>query len=211
MEKRIIVEGKKQSDKSMIISILVIFLSFCIATYTYHNCMVVRYTNTRGFFANRAYRYYYDVIYDTFIEFFFKEFFAEGHGYICIVGIIGTIASGMINKNIKKCEITVTDEEIYGKVANGKKVSIPLNQIIAVKPCILKGISIKSICNTSNFYCIQNRDEVLKTITYLLENSAQISREKAIGGVEQLKSLKSLLDANIITQEEFEMKKKEII
>lgn len=209
MEKRIIVEGKKQSDKSMIISILVIFLSFCIATYTYHNCTGVRYT--RGFFANRVYCDYYDVIYDTFIEFFFKEFFAEGHGYICIVGIIGTIASSMINKNIKKCEITVTDEEIYGKVANGKKVSIPLNQIIAVKPCILKGISIKYVGNTSNFYCIKNRDEVLKTITYLLENSAQISREKAIGGVEQLKSLKSLLDANIITQEEFEMKKKEII
>lgn len=205
MGKRIIIEGKKHSDKSMIISILVIFLSFCIATYTYHNCEGVGYTRIHASFCD-----YYDVIYDTFIEFFFKEFFEEGHGYICIVGIIGTIASSMINKNTEKCEITVTDEEIYGKLARGKKVSIPLNQIIAVKPCILEGISIKTINNTSNFYCIQNRDEVIKAITYLLENSSQISREKVIGEAEQLKSLKSLLDANIITQEEFEMKKKEI-
>lgn len=52
---------------------------------------------------------------------------------------------------------------------------------------------------------------MIKAITYLLKNSSQISREKTIGDAEQLKSLKSLLDANIITQEEFEMKKKEII
>lgn len=119
---------------------------------------------------------------------------------------------------MEKCEIVVTDEEIYGKQFVGNKISIPLNQIIAVKPLLFKGILIKSINNSSNFfstrsnfYCIQNRDEVIKAITYLLKNSSQISREKTIGGAEQLKSLKSLLDANIITQEEFEVKKKEII
>ncbi len=128
-----------------------------------------------------------------------------------IIELVGTIGLEIMKKNAEKCEITVTDEEIYGKQFGGDNVSIPLNQIVAVNPLWFTCISIKSNNNTSIFCCIKNRDEVLKTITYLLENSSQISREKVIGGAEQLKSLKSLLDANIITQEEFEMKKKEII
>lgn len=52
---------------------------------------------------------------------------------------------------MEKCEIVVTDEEIYGKQFVGNKISIPLNQIIAVKPLLFKGILIKSINNSSNF------------------------------------------------------------
>ncbi len=219
MGKRIIIEGKMQKNKAvkiiMSVSVLFIFLSFGISTYMFYNSN--GFVEEGVYWDGNRYRVYghsehYYNIYDTFAEFWFSEFFYyEEYSLIVSVGIGGIIASSIIKKITEKCEITVTDEEIYGKLARGKKVNIPLNQIIAVKPCGFKGISIRSICNTSNFYCIQNRDEVLKAIAYLLVNSSQISKEKPIGETEQLKNLKSLLDANIITQEEFEMKKNEII
>lgn len=179
------------------------------------------YSITNGGFLGGYYDFYgyyhsgtlmnYDEFYDTFVQFWFAGFFDYGYGLMSIVGIILIICSCILKKNTEKYELIVTGEKIYGKLARGKSVIIPLNQIIDVVPFLFKGISIKTIDNTSTFYSIQNRDEVLKTIVSLLDNSSQMSIEKANGEVERLKSLKSLLDANIITQEEFEMKKKEIL
>lgn len=70
------------------------------------------------------------------------------------------------------------DEEIYEKQFGGDNISIPQNQIVAVKPLYFTCISIKSIDNTSIFCCIKNRDEVIKEIDCLLGNPSQISKEK---------------------------------
>lgn len=121
--------------------------------------------------------------------------------------------------NTEKCEITVTNEAISGKLPHGKDVNIPLNQITAINRSSFNGVSVTSIGNVSNFHCIENREEVMKAISYLLANPQQNAQPTQNGSApvangseaEQLKRLKDLLDAGVLTQEEFDAKKKQVL
>lgn len=60
-----------------------------------------------------------------------------------------------------------------------------------------------------------NRDEVFKTISELLmkrQEETKVSSANANhGSTDELKKLKELFDAGIITQEEFDAKKKQLL
>lgn len=158
---------------------------------------------------------------DSFIDFFFGEFFNFScfYGYILIVGIIAAVVGIIMKTNTEKCEITVTNEAISGKLPHGKDVNIPLNHITAINRSSFNGISITSIGNVSNFHCIENQEEVMKAISFLLANPQQNTQPAQNGSApaangseaEQLKRLKDLLDAGVLTQEEFDAKKKQVL
>ena len=156
---------------------------------------------------------------DSFIDFFFGEFFNFDcyYGYLIMLGVVALIVGIIMKSNTEKCEITVTNEAISGKLPHGKEVHIPLNQITAINRSSFNGVSITSIGNVSNFHCIENREEVMKAISYLLANPQQSSMQptqsaSANGSeAEQLKRLKDLLDSGVLTQEEFDAKKKQIL
>ena len=161
---------------------------------------------------------------DNFIGFFFGEFFNFScfYGYLLIVGVIAAVAGIIIKTSTEKCEITVTDSRIFGKLAHGKEVNIPLNQVTGLHSCSFDGVSVASIGNVSDFHCIANHEEVMKAISYLLANPqvsstslTQVSNVSASSSssneAEQLKRFKDLLDSGVITQEEFDAKKKEIL
>lgn len=218
MDEKMIIKGIPQRNKIaiiiVIVGIVIALVSFIVACYTFDN--------GRGEY---YYPYYaeYRIIYDyNFMDFYISEFFSGCiYGYILILGLVVTIVGILIEVNTEKCEIVVTNEAISGKLPHGKRVSIPLNQIIAVNPGSFKGISISSIGSVSKFHCFENRDEVIKAIAYLLANQQQATvhttqpmvsvTTEANGEVEQLKGLKELLDAGILTQEEFDEKKKQIL
>ena len=95
-------------------------------------------------------------------------------------------------------------------------INIPLTQITAINRCAFNGIAITAVGNASTFYCIKNREEVIQAISHLLANSQQSFTQSATNSVagnetERLMELKELLDMGAITQEEFELKKKEIL
>jgi hypothetical protein len=164
--------------------------------------------------------YTWCVIYDfEFGEFFIGEFFNFEcyYGYMIMLGVVALIVGIIMKTSTEKCEITVTNEAISGKLPHGKEVHIPLNQITAINRSSFNGVSITSIGNASNFHCIENREEVMKAISYLLanpqQNSAQPTQSASATGTEaeQLKRLKDLLDSGVLTQEEFDAKKKQIL
>ena len=131
-----------------------------------------------------------------------------------IVGFIATIVGIIIKVNTEKCEITVYIHAIIGKLTHGKGVVIPMNQITAINPNSFNGVSISSIGNTCTFYCFENRDEIIKAISYILANPPQAtvsSATSATGETERLKKLKELFDNGVLTQEEFDEKKREIL
>jgi len=120
--------------------------------------------------------------------------------------------------NTEKCEITVTDNRIWGKLKGGVDVDIPLNQVTGIHTCSFNGISVSSIGKVSNFYLMPNREEVMKGISYLLargnsQNSSAtvMSASEPTGDAAKIKQYKELLDAGVISQEEFEAKKKQIL
>lgn len=201
MDQNIIIKGTPQENKPALITIIVgevlLLASLLVAFYVYDN------------------------FYDTFWKFFTAEFFNFEcfFGYMFMLGVVALIVGIIVKFNTEKCEITVTNEAISGKPPHGKEVHIPVNQITAINRSSFNGISITSIGNVSNFHCIENREEVMKAIAYLLTNPQQNTQPVQNGfapvgndsEVEQLKRLKDLLDTGVLTQEEFDAKKKQVL
>ena len=219
MEQNIVIKGTPQKNKPALILLIagisLVLISLIVASWAYDEVDLYMYFGfgVSGWFPGWI---KYD---DSFIDFFFGEFFNFDcyYGYMIMLGVVALIVGIIMKSNTEKCEITVSNEAISGKLPHGKTVHIPLNQITAINRSSFNGVSITSIGNVSNFHCIENREEVMKAISYLLANPQQSSMQptqsaSANGSeAEQLKRLKDLLDSGVLTQEEFDAKKKQIL
>jgi Ca2+/H+ antiporter len=221
MDQNIIIKGTPQKNKVSAIMLTASVIAFVCAllfsVYAYQN--LERYFSLGWGYGGT---WYYFIGYDDdFWAYFWGEFFSFRlmYGYILIASVIAFVVSIIMKTNTEKCEITVTNEAISGKLPHGKEVYIPLNQITAINRSSFNGVSITSIGNVSNFHCIENREEVMKAISYLLANPQQNAQPTQNGSApvangseaEQLKRLKDLLDAGVLTQEEFDAKKKQVL
>lgn len=216
----IVIEGVPQKNRpariALLVGVVLIFVSFIVALYVFYYG-----EGYESFGFGYGGWYYWCIIYDSYIQFFISEFFNFYcyFGYILIFGIVAAIVGLIVKMNTEKCEITVTNSRIFGKVAHSKAVDIPLNQITGLHTCSFNGISVTSIGNVSNFHCMENQEGIMKAISYLLANPQSHASASAIkhsdalevGEAEKLKQLKELLDSGIISQEEFDTKKKQIL
>ena len=116
---------------------------------------------------------------------------------------------------VSSCEICVTDKRVYGKAAFGARVDLPIDSVSAVGTISLyKGIFISSSSGKIKFLYISNADNIHAAISKMLvdrqEKVVNILQETK-SNVEELKKYKDLLDSGIISQEEFDIKKKQIL
>lgn len=114
---------------------------------------------------------------------------------------------------VSKMEIIVTNKRVYGKKAFGKRVDLPIDTISAVGTSFLKGIDIGTSAGKIKFKGIRNNIEIHTEISKLL-NNRQNKEQKQVhntGTTEELKQYKELLDNGVITQAEFEAKKKQLL
>lgn len=120
---------------------------------------------------------------------------------------------------LKNHRITVTNKRVYGNTAFGKRVDIPNDSISAVATIsFLKGITVASSSGKISFMLIKNSAEIHEVINTLLierQNQSEISEPKdhvaTNGRIEELKQYKELLDSGVITQEDFDTKKKQLL
>lgn len=117
-----------------------------------------------------------------------------------------------------KIEITVSDKRVFGKAAFGKRVDLPLDSISAVGTSFLKGIAVATSSGKISFLLIQNSDEIHKSVSELLisrqgkqAETTVIKQESPQSNADELKKYKELLDTGVITQEEFDAKKKQLL
>lgn len=118
-------------------------------------------------------------------------------------------------------ELVVTDKRVYGKIALGKRVDLPLDSISAVALTItlLQGISISTSSGRISFYFIEKPKEIHKEISTLIINrqskmnfnASTFKQETPKSSADELKKYKDLLDSGVITQEEFDEKKKQLL
>lgn len=123
---------------------------------------------------------------------------------------------GLIYLWLHSYELTVTDKRIYGKVAFGKRVDLPVDSISAISTVrLFKGVSVSTASGKISFLVIKNADEI-----YTVMNNLLIERQQEKNGVttapvenetDKLKKYKDLLDSGVITQEEFDAKKKQLL
>lgn len=117
-----------------------------------------------------------------------------------------------------KTELIVTNKRVYGKTVFGRRVDLPLDSISAVGTGIMKSIAVTSASGAIKFSLIENKDSVHKAISDLLIERQEkqpvapvVKQEIAKSDADELKKYKDLLDSGIITQEEFDTKKKQIL
>lgn len=133
-----------------------------------------------------------------------------------------TIGLFVFYLDINKMQIVVTDKRVYGKTSFGKQVDLPLDSISAVGTSLFKGISVGTSSGKISFLAISNRDEIYGEIKKILadrqEKEIKVKASTPIANITQeqssadeLKKFKDLLDSGIITQEEFDAKKKQLL
>ena len=117
-----------------------------------------------------------------------------------------------------KIEITVSDKRVFGKAAFGKRVDLPFDSISAVGTSFLKGIAVATSSGKISFLMIQNNEDIHKCVSDLLlnrqgkqTNTTVIKQEIPQSNADELKKYKELLDSGVISREEFDAKKKQLL
>lgn len=127
-----------------------------------------------------------------------------------VVGVIYAIG-------LSKSDFTVTNTRVYGIASFGKRVDLPLDSISAVGTSFLYGIDVGTSSGRIHFKCIKNYEEIHSELSKLLMERQYTEKQKEIpsnvstSNADELKKFKELLDSGVITQEEFEAKKKQLL
>lgn len=150
-----------------------------------------------------------------FVGFYICEFFSFYYGCLLLLGILSIVGASVLRYYTEQCEIIITESCVCGKIARGKNVEIPLNQITAIHKCSFIGISVSSLLGIYNFYLIENHEKVIRELSHLLTSpeSSCNAKDKSIeeDKIEKLKALNELLVEGVLTQEEFDSKKKKLL
>ena len=119
-------------------------------------------------------------------------------------------------------EMTITTKRVYGKAAFGKRVDLPIDSVSAIGSKWPKGISVATSSGKISFLMIKNCDEIHKCVSDLLIErqskpifaptpAPNVKQEAPVSNADELKKYKELLDSGVITQEEFDAKKKQLL
>ena len=143
------------------------------------------------------------------------------NGFQAVVGIflVGVLVSFIlfviIGLLLNQCELTITDKRAYGKAAFGKRVDLPLDSISAVATGVFKRFTIATPSGRITFWGLHNLIEFHSVVSQLLINRqnhpVEIKQEIPQSNADELKKYKELFDSGVITQEEFEAKKKQLL
>ena len=141
----------------------------------------------------------------------------EDIGIVILPALICAAISFIIYLWLRSYELTVTDKRIYGRVAWGKRVDLPNDSISATATITTwKGVSVSTASGRISFLVMKNAEEIYKTINELLIKrqskptaTTTIKQEIQQSNADELKKYKELLDSGVISQEEFDAKKKQ--
>lgn len=153
--------------------------------------------------------------YTNYFEYIFGKEASKTWGTILIITII--IALATYRWFDQKSSISIQNEFIICKNITGKTKQLLLGDVKSVESAPFNGLKIKSSGVNFTICYLKNAAEIKN---HLLENLSAVKHnpttdnvpEKAVNiEIEGLEKYKSLLDSGIITQEEFDAKKKQIL
>lgn len=116
-----------------------------------------------------------------------------------------------------KMELVVTNKRIFGKTAFGKRVDLPLDSVSAIGTSLFWGIDVGTSSGRIHFKFIKNQKGMHTLMSGLLMernqkmNTPVATPVSAPSTADELKKFKELLDSGIITQEEYDAKKKQLL
>lgn len=159
-------------------------------------------------------------------------------GQSCIIGailmavFIVMFGWKLFNQELaSKCSLELTPDGINGRVkviGSTSDLRLPIEKIdsLFVKDSLVdkfrggKTLGIRSNTGVIKFVCVQNADEFVAAANKAIEENKKANRTapvapapvvQAASNADELKKYKDLLDSGVITQEEFDAKKKQIL
>lgn len=147
-----------------------------------------------------------------FVDIFYFILFLIG-----AASLLFSIVLSIIYLPLSKCELQITESSVTGKALFGKKVVLPLSMISAYstrKFCSV--ITVATASGITKFALIGNYKEISEVLAKRireLQQPGQTNTQATSGNtsLDDLVKLKSLLDSGIISQEEFDSKKKQLL
>lgn len=163
------------------------------------------------------------IVYSNSLSYGWHELMEDiQHGndvYVFIPIIIFPVLAILVFLWLRSYELTVTDKRVFGKAAFGKRVDLPMDSVSAIATVsLLKGISVSTSSGKISFLAIKNATEIYQVINNLLierqKNKPKTETTTIVQNSDEadmLKKYKDLLDSGVITQEEFDAKKKQLL
>ena len=146
----------------------------------------------------------------------FGEFYSNTNtAFFIIYGILFLIV-GTLNLYYlidRKTEIVIKNELLICKRNNGKSIQALLENINSVETTRLKGLSLIGNGFKYKIILVENNEVLREEIMKLLSKISKVEHKKEdnYDSMKELKKYKKLLDDGIITEEEFDKKKKELL
>ena len=138
-------------------------------------------------------------------------------GFLIDFALLLMVVGGFFIFAFASCSLTVTDKRVYGKASFRRRVDLPIDSVSSVGTSMFHGIDIGTSSGRISFKAIENNLKLHEIISNLLIDRQKAQNNKAspvisTGSIaDELKKLKELLDTGIITQEEFDAKKKQLL
>lgn len=230
MEENVIIKSKQYNPKKLILALIIIGFLVLLAASIYYGIDYSKYLKElkayRAHVHTRECYYRFDYLNPysyagelvcgyTWRPHFYWEYFVY-QGVIPFASAM--LLSFILKFLLSSYEMVVTDKRIYGKIAFGRRVDLPIDSISSTGMLrILKGVSVSSASGKIRFLLIKNADQMYKEISNLLldrqnkDTAIVTTSEEKTDTHGDLLKLKELLDMGIITQEEFEAKKKQFL
>ena len=144
---------------------------------------------------------------------YYKDFWEFPYFYIGLSFWVVAICFLFTFLMMKKMQITITDKRVCGKTFFGRSVDLPIDSISAVGSSWFNGIAVSTSSGKVSFLFIENSKEIRELLCQLLIDR-QGKPQSVIpdkSNADELKKYKELFDSGIITQEEFDAKKKQLL
>lgn len=194
-EENVIIEGKYNGLFTIIAAVFVVFNSLNI-----WECAMLYKANSKSYLDSAAWKKY-----EANSEFYFYALV-----YAIIFDLLVIALAWIIKKSVK---LVVTNKRVYGTTIFGKRVDIPLDSVSAIGSGILSTVVIASSSGKIMFNCLSNYREIHNELGELLakRQNNKVIAVNSISDADELKKYKDLLDNGVITQEEFDAKKKQLL
>lgn len=208
MEEKEIIRSKKSSFAK-----ITLIVGLCTLVFS-----IVLQTIASDFYVDGL--QFHDVIAYYLVPFVYPN---EGVLIFCVFTYIGIILSafGLIFLLAnRKVSLTVTNKRVFGTAKWGKRIDLPIDMISSVATIMLGGIAVSTSSGSIRFMGVKNNAEIHKAISKLLlerqgkekpVTTTTIKQEIPQSNADELKKYKELLDMGVITQEEFDAKKKQLL
>ena len=143
--------------------------------------------------------------------------------YIILIGVMlfNAIIKLFIYLAYGRCEIIITDQNVKGKANFGKEVVLPIYMISSYSiERKFSAITVATSSGVTKFAFINNYAEIGEVLSKKINERQDITSSSRVetapavtqsNSMDDLVKLKNLLDAGVITAEEFEAKKKQLL